>query len=72
MFPVKIVLMQKDIHINEIKISNHGYVEIAYDKILIKDIIAGVKNSQLIEEYPDFQKGPCMAMEGKKRQMMLR
>jgi hypothetical protein len=44
----------------QVIISNHGYDELAADGILIRDIISTVQDSVLIEEYPDYPKGPCV------------
>ena len=45
---------------HEIKISDHGYDEIAEDGILIRDIIAGVNDGIVIEDYPEYPKGSCV------------
>jgi hypothetical protein len=44
----------------DIKVSNHGYDELAEDHIFIRDMVATVHGGQLVEDYPDFGKGPCV------------
>jgi len=44
----------------EVMVSDHGYDELAADSISIRDIVAGVHAGTIVEEYPDYSKGPCI------------
>ncbi len=41
----------------EVRISNHGYDELANDELTAREIIDGVSDSILVEDYPDYPKG---------------
>ena len=44
----------------EVKISEHGYDEISEEGLFIRGIVSNVSNGRLVEDYPDFPKGPCV------------
>ena len=43
---------------DDVRISEHGYDELAEDEILVEDGLAGVPDAVAIEDYPEFEKGP--------------
>ena len=44
----------------EIRISEHGYDELAADYISVEDILYGVVAADLVEDYPEYFKGPSV------------
>lgn len=43
----------------DIRISLHGYDELAEDQISVRDVVGGLSDAVLIEDYPEYAKGPC-------------
>jgi hypothetical protein len=44
----------------EVRVSAHGYDELAADGILGREVMAGVQAAVVIEDYPAYVKGPCV------------
>ena len=44
----------------KVKVSEHGYEEIADEGILMRDLIAHLPEAVEVEHYPDYAKGPCV------------
>jgi hypothetical protein len=44
---------------SQVRISDHGYDELAEDGILAGDVLAGVEKAEVLEDYPESPKGPC-------------
>ncbi len=44
----------------EIRVSDHGYDELAADGLLIRELTGDIESAELVEDYPDYWKGPCV------------
>ena len=47
------------VHRGEIRISEHGYDELADDALTVREVAAGLQKAVVVEEYSDYPKGPC-------------
>jgi hypothetical protein len=57
--------IKEQIKQGKIRISAHGYDELAADNILVRDAVATVDEAVIVEDYPDYHKGPCVLVRQK-------
>lgn len=46
----------------EVRISEHGYDELSDDGLSARELLAGVAEAVVVEEYPNYPKGPCVLL----------
>lgn len=46
----------------EVRISEHGYDELADDGLSARELLAGLADATVVEEYPNYPKGPCVLL----------
>jgi hypothetical protein len=46
--------------ISRLRISDHGYDEMSDENIFAKEVLAGVFEGIVVEDYPSYGKGPCV------------
>ena len=59
--------IQTLINAGEVRISEHGYDEMTDDDLAARELITGVSEAIVIEEYLDYPKGPCILVLQKDR-----
>ncbi len=43
----------------DVRISEHGYDELAEDGLSAREILQGIPEAKRVEQYPNYSKGPC-------------
>ena len=44
----------------EVRVSEHGYDELSADGLFTREVVEGVVEAIVVEDYPDYPKGPCV------------
>ena len=43
-----------------IRVSDHAYEDLRNDDIRFRDVLVGLADAQVVEDYPDYALGPCI------------
>lgn len=46
----------------DVRISEHGYDELADDGLTAREVLGGVLRAAIVDEYPEYPKGPCILL----------
>ncbi len=55
-----LALVQNLVARGEVRVSDHGYDELAEDGLMAREVVAGLADAVAVEDYPTYGKGPCV------------
>jgi hypothetical protein len=50
------------IRAGDVRLSEHGYDELAEDRLTAREVLSGIEDAVIVEEYLDYPKGPCVLL----------
>jgi hypothetical protein len=53
-------LVLQAIAAGDVRVSDHGYDELAADGLLAREVLDGVQEAKMVEDYPDSARGPSV------------
>src|SRR5438045_7887854 len=52
--------IQQLIGTGDVQVSTHADEELTKDRISLRELLAGVQSAVVVEDYPNYAKGPCV------------
>ena len=52
--------IQELVQQQKIRVSAHGYDELAADKLQVQEVLDGLQTAVVVEDYPGYHKGSCV------------
>ncbi|MGH8504275.1 MAG: DUF4258 domain-containing protein [Gammaproteobacteria bacterium] len=56
------------VNAGDARISEHGYDELVADGLSARDVVAGLAEGVVIQDYPNYGKGPCVLVRQSDRE----
>jgi hypothetical protein len=55
-----LIRVERLVHAGDYALSAHGLEELLADDILFADVLASLTSAEVVEDYPDHARGPCV------------
>jgi len=58
-------IIQEQVNNRSIRFTLHAHQKMVAEKISVADLLQALSSAQLLEDYPDYERGPCCLVCGK-------